>query len=184
MTIIIQNAESLTGQVANRAFVPLAIEAGIEVVIASLVPLAKDKLTLLGQMKVALQDTNPALAAALGIETLTAILDYMAVKAATVVPADQLPVLLDQDGPSVVNAGRDGGTPTQINIGFTTPPVGFQAEIYLDGVYQKTSTQPDSGGNTFDILNDVAAGAHTVRVLYKRTSDGAITRFGPLSSFS
>ncbi|HID72545.1 TPA: hypothetical protein EYP38_01270, partial [Candidatus Micrarchaeota archaeon] len=67
--------------VANRAFVPLAIEAGIETVIASLVPLAKDKRTLLAELVGALAQTNPALAAALNMDTLDAILRFMASKA-------------------------------------------------------------------------------------------------------
>lgn len=184
MTIIIQNAENLTGQVANRAFVALAVEAGIETVIASLVTLAKDRITLLGQLKAALQNTNPALAAALGVETLDAILVYMGTKSAAVMPADELPILLNENGPAVVSAGRDQGATSQVNIGFSTPPEGYEAEIYLDGVYQKTSTQPDSGGTTFDILSNVAEGGHTVRVLYRRVSNGALTRFGPVASFS
>ena len=66
-----------TPQVANRAFLPLAIEAGIEVVIQSIVTLAMDKKTLLIELVDALSISNPELAAALNMDTLDAILKYM-----------------------------------------------------------------------------------------------------------
>ena len=64
--------------VANKAFVALAVEAGIVDVIASIVTLAMDKRTLLEQLVDALDETNPPLAAALNLDTLDAILAYMA----------------------------------------------------------------------------------------------------------
>lgn len=170
--------------VANRGFIALAIEAGIESVINSLVPLAKDRLTLLIAVKDALAESNQPLADALNDDTLGAILDYMASKAAApVLPASALPTLLDEDGPGTVSAGRDGSDATQINIGFSTPPADYTAEIYLDGVYQKDSTQTGSPTvfDTLTVENDLAV--HTVRVLFRRESDGAITRFGPIAEF-
>ena len=166
--------------VANRAFVPLAVEAGIETVIASLVPLATDMKSLLIALKSALATTNSALADALTLQTLGAILDYMEEKGdSPVVMAKDLPELLDEDGPASVSAARDGSVTTQINVTFSAPPDGYSYEIYLDGVLAKAGSNEASGGFVNDIVSDVEAGTHTIRVLFV-DADGKQTRFGPV----
>lgn len=176
-----------TPQVANRAFVALAIEAGIEPVIRSLTGLATDKRTLLIGLVEALEVSNPPLAAGLNTQTLDAILNYMALDVdAAVLPADRLPELLDEDGPASVFAGRDGGDASQVNFSYNEPPSGYTAEVYLDGVFVKHSTLAATDGTVFDIIQNVAAGSHTVRVLYRRDATDsqpiAVTRFGPVAN--
>lgn len=164
-------------QVANRAFVALAIEAGIEVTIKSLVGLARDKVSLLLGLKEALEENNPALAGALNVQTLDAIMEYLSVLPnAGVVDADKLPKLLNENGPAEVYGGRDNNDSSQVNFSYTAPPEGYTAEAYLDGVFVKHSTLAPSAGYVYDILANVVAGAHTLRVLY-RNPDGDITRF-------
>jgi hypothetical protein len=173
-------------QVANRGFVALALEAGIETTIRSLVILAMDKITLLGALKDALQVENAPLADALNLQTLDAILTALAVlhgPNAAIVEANQLPELVSQAGPASVSAARDGGAPTQVNVTYTEPPATFTAEIYLDGVFVKHSTAVPGGGFVNDFIANVPPGAHVVRVLY-RGAEGQITRFGPLVNLS
>lgn len=184
MTIVILDDTVLKEQVVNRAFVALAIEAGIETTIKSLVILAATKEELLVQVKAALAVANPPLAAALGIQTLEAILKYITAKdqVSAVVMAEDLPDLLDENGPASVTAARDGGLSTQVNVSFTAPEAGYTPEIYLDMIYQKDSTVQPSSGFMHDAIQSVAAGAHTLRVLYRQNSDGAQTRFGPIAN--
>jgi hypothetical protein len=184
LTIVILDQTVLKEQVVNRAFVALAIEAGIETTIKSLVTLAATKEDLLVQVKTALAVANPPLAAALGIQTLEAILKYITAKEAVsaVVMAEDLPELLDENGPASVSAARDGGLSTQVNVSFTAPQNGYVPEIYLDGIYQKDSTVAPSGGFMHDAIQNVGAGAHTIRVLYRHTSTGGQTRFGPIAN--
>lgn len=170
-------------QVANRAFVALALEAGIETTLRSLIPLAMDKISLLAALKEALEPNNPQLAHALNTQTLDAIIAALDGPDAAIVEADQLPELLNQAGPASVTAARDPGDATQVNITYTAPPNGFTAELYLDMVFVKHSTLAPSGGFVFDALFGVAPGAHTIRVLY-RSANGQITRFGPLATIS
>lgn len=171
-------------QVANRAVIPLAVEAGIADVIRSLVGLAVDKRTLLIGLKRQLARTNPPLARALNTQTLDAVLDYLRrTGRSAFVDAAYLPPLLDADGPAVVSAGRDASDPAQINIGFSAPPADHTAELYLDGVYIQDSTQPPTDGTVYDILTGVAPGDHTVRVLF-RTPTGGLTRFGPVANIN
>ncbi len=184
MAIVILESEILEQQVVNDAFVPLAIEAGIETVIKSLLTLATTKRELLIMIKATLAVSNPPLAKALGIQTLDAILKYMQKRAAGIVLGDQIPELLDQDGPAGVWVARDGGLNTQINVTFSEPPVGFHGRIYLDGIFQKESVAIPAGGVVNDSIQGVAAGAHSIRVLFRRDSDGAQTRFGPLGTIA
>jgi len=177
---IIQKQEDLMRpSVVNRAFVPLALAAGIETTLVSLVGLGLPDVVLLERLKVALATDNPPLAAALSVDTLNLLLDYLKVKSvpAPVLRAADAPKQLDQAGPASTSGARDGGTTTQVNITFSAPPAGFHYEIYLDGVFAKTGTLV-TGEWTFEALFGVAAGAHTIRVLYVRDSDGAMTRFG------
>lgn len=164
----------------NVAFVPLAVEAGIITTIKSLVGLAVSLPQLVIRLHDALIEDNQPLAEAMNFDTVQALLDYMNASGESVVLGRDLPVTRNQDGPAEVSAGRDGNDATQINIGFSTPPEGYQALVFLDGVYQKTSVQEGSP-LVWDILQGVPAGYHTVRVLYRRVEDGALTRFGPMS---
>lgn len=164
-------------QVANRAFVALAIEAGIEAVIRSLVGLAVDKYTLLVGLKQALEVPNKPLADALNFQTLDAIMDYISTKSGSaIVNANQLPSLLDADGPVSIAAAWQEGVPGQVNVTFNAPPEGWTSEIYLDGVFYKHSTEAGTEGWVNDSLQSVPAGAHTIRVLY-RDGSGNISRF-------
>lgn len=171
--------------VVNRAFVPLAIEAGIEAVIKSLVTLGMSKRELLIQLVAALQDTNPALAAALNIDTLDAILRYMTSQAKTpIVLAADLPVMLNEAGPASVAAARDGGAPTQVNVTFSDRPQGYRYAIYRDGVLAKIGDLAASDGFVNEAIQDVVADgqSHTVRVLFISAELGT-TRFGPVATF-
>ena len=170
-----------TPMVAARGFVALAVEAGIETVIESLVGLAIDKRTLLEQLVAALEDTNPPLAAALNLATLDAILAYISLKSnAAVVDADKLPVLLDENGPVSVAAGWDAN-PGQVNVTYSAPSAGWTAEIYLNGVFAKHSTAVAAGGFVNDAVLDIPTGNYAVRVLY-RDPAGNISRFGPIKN--
>lgn len=165
--------------VANVAFVPLAVQAGIIPTIKSLVGLAKDEISLVILLKQSLWDDNQPLAQAINTGTLGAILKYMALVGESVVFDVDLPDMLDMDGPASVSAGRDNGEPTQVNVGFSTPPEGFECQIFLDGVYVKTSTQTGSP-TVWDTIQGVADGAHNVRFIYRRVSDGAMSRFSSI----
>lgn len=178
-----------TPSVCNRAFVALAIEAGIEDTITSLIPLAMDKRSLLKAVVGALWEENRPLAQALNIDTLDAILAYIMSQARTpIVFARDLPVLLSRDGPASVSAARDGGTPTQVNVTFSddasaTPLTRYA--IYLDGVFARTTTYTHGSGWVNDSIPDVPEDArqHTIRVLFV-DDDLAITRFGPIAAFT
>jgi hypothetical protein len=175
-----------TPTVANKAFVPLAVEAGIVDVIASIVTLAMDKKTLLIRLVEALSDTNPELAAALNHDTLDAILRYMAkLPKAPVALTSELPEMVNESGPASVAAGRDGGTPTQVNVTFSDRPAGYRYAIYLDGVLQKVANLDGAAGYVNEAVSDVAVDGqqHTIRVLFV-TDELAITRFGPIATFS
>lgn len=177
------NVEGLgRAQIANRAFVQLAVEAGIIPVMRSIVGLAMTKNRVVIELAAALETDNPELAMAINTQTLDALLEYMsAMDTPAVVDALNLPTALDEDGPAVVTAGRDSGDATQLNIGFSEPLQDYMPEIYLDGVYIKDSVQASTDGTVFDIISGVEAGAHTVRVLF-RDPDGGLTRFGPVAS--
>ncbi len=184
MAIVILESEILEEQVVNDAFVPLAIEAGIETVIKSLLTLATTKRQLLILVKAALAVSNPPLAKALGIQTLEAILKYMQKRAAGIVMGEDIPELLDEDGPASVTVARDGTVNTQVNVTFNKPANGYTPRIYLDGVFQKNSTVTPSGQFMNDSLANIPAGAHQIRVLFRRDSDGAQTRFGPIGTIA
>lgn len=165
--------------VVNVAFVPLAVQAGIIPTIKSLVGLAKDQIRLVILLKQSLWDDNRPLSLAINTGTLGAILKYMALIGESVVFDVDLPDMLDMDGPASVSAGRDGGLATQVNVGFSTPPEGFECDIYLDGVFVKTSVQTGSP-TVWDTIQGVVAGAHTVRFIYRRVLDGAMSRFSSI----
>ena len=171
-------------QIANRGFVALAVEAGIVGVIESLVLLAVDKKTLLGQLSDTLSSSNPELADALNTQTLDAIMAYMdTLDTSGVVEAQNLPVLMDEDGPVSVTANWNGGSPSseQIDVTYWKPPVDYTAEIYLDGVFAKHSTVEPAGDYCFDAISGIQVAITNVRVLY-RDGEGNLTRFGPIAN--
>jgi len=173
-------------QIVNRGFLPLAIEAGIEGVISSLIPLATTKRELLIHLVGALTPTNPALAEALNTETLDAILNYMMSKTSTpVVYTANLPPQLDENGPASVVAARDGGEPTQVNVTFSDRPATYKYAIYLDMVLVKEGDLAGAGGFVNEALQEIAPDGkrHTIRVLFV-SPDLAVTRFGPVASFA
>ena len=172
-----------TPQVANRGFVALAVEAGIVTVIQSLVGLALDKRSLIIQIVEALEDSNPELAAAMNMQTLDAILDYVSLTDAAVINASDLPALLDENGPVSVSAGWDGGSASseQINVTYSEPPAEYTAEIYLDGIFAKHSTVAPAAGYCNDAVSGIQVAISTVRVLY-RDGDGNLTRFGTIAT--
>ena len=169
-------------QIANRGFVPLAVEAGIVPVIESFVGLATDKKTLLIEVVKALKNDNKELSESLNYQTMDAILLYMESLDAGVVEARDLPVLLDEDGPVSVTAGWEGGDAgsEQINVTYTEPPIDYTAEIYLDGIYAKHSTVAAVGGFCNDSVTNVTVSIETVRVLF-RSADGSQSHFGPIA---
>lgn len=170
-------------QYANVVFVPLALAAGIENLIKSLVPLAIDRRQLLILLVEALQDINPPLAAALNTQTLEAIMAVIAADPdAVVVPVDKLPATVNEDGPASVSAARDASVTSQVNISFPAPPQGGGYVIAVNEQPLKRVEVYTGGG---DWVNEAiqgvpeAAEVH-VRVLYL-TADGAMTNFGPLA---
>lgn len=169
-------------QYVNRGFVPLAIEAGIVEVIASLVGLAMDDIDLCFQLKLALRDANPELARAINLDSLRALMDYIAatVEAAPVVRAEALPKTVNEDGPETVVAARDKRALEQVNISFVAPPAGYTYEIYLNGVFLKRGENPASEGWVSDFITGVPEGKHAVRILYV-TPEEKLTRFGSLA---
>lgn len=170
--------------VANKAFVPLAVEAGIVDVIASIVTLAMDKRTLLERLVDALEETNPPLAAALNLDTLDAILAYMAkIQKSPVALTSDLPEMLNANGPASVTAARDAGVPGQVNVTFSAQPEGWLYAIYLDGVMAKVGSLAGTSGFVNEAIQDVPEGAHTIRVLFV-TPELAITRFGPIAEIA
>lgn len=167
-------------QTANRAFVPLAIEAGIEEVIKSLIGLAIDNRTLLIKLKEVLWETNQPLSEGLNTQTLDAIIAYLGESSLSICEAGSLPKLLSEDGPISVSAAWDGGVADQLNVTYSEPPLDYTAEIYLDGVFMKHSEIAAVTGFCSDIISNVVT-ASTIRVLY-RNMDGDITRFGPIAT--
>lgn len=169
--------------VINIAFVPLAIEAGIEATIRSLVPLATDDKSLLIALKDALEPSNPTLAEALRPDTLGLLVRYIAQKdAGSVASLNDVPETLNADGPAATFAGRTGDT---ISVTWTGPPADHTSLILLDGVIVHHSAAQDDGDGTADdsfVYAGLSNDAHTIRVLYKRTEDGAITRLGPVAT--
>jgi hypothetical protein len=177
--------------IVSRGFLPLAVEAGIEETIASLVGstgigLRELLLAIKAELGEGQDPPNRPLAEALNLDNLSAILGYVARSGGAVLPASQLvqtnlPTLLDEDGPASLDAARDGEVTGQINLSFPESPSGYtDYEVYLDGVYWKTGSEAAVDGWVNDSIADVPDGAHTARVLYL-DEDGAQTRFGPVA---
>jgi len=180
--VMVETSENLEARAyASDAFVPLAVEAGILTVINSLTPLALSEGELLLQLKTALAESNPPLAAALTVDTLAAIMEYANVVGNPVIPVENLPEYITATPPVLTSAGRDGGAPSQVNIGFTAPPPNYTYRIYLDGVFAKAGNLPPSGGTVFEALFGVSSSAHTVRVLFV-SGGGAYTMFSNIQN--
>jgi len=164
--------------VVNSAFVPLAIKAGLPAVIEGLVLVGLPFSVLLEQVTQAIEANNPSLAAALNNDTLRAVLDYMAVNGSSVRLGFALPQTLDMAGPIFGSAPyRDNGNTAQVNLSISAPPEGFVVDIYLWETRKKTSTVTPSGGYLYDSISGVDGGTQVIRAIYRRVSDGALSRF-------
>lgn len=168
----------------NRAVLLLALEAGIAQTIVSVIGLGADSSTLLARVKGALRDDNPALVESLTPNVFDALIRHLQESGQldAIVPDNQLPGLLDEDGPEGVFVSWQVETPETIFITWSAPPAGYLSEIYVDGVFMKRSTQEGSG--TVDdsvVVPGLSAGEHTVRVCYFDPVAGAVTRFGVLA---
>lgn len=184
-----------TPTVINRAFVALAVEAGIETVIKSLIGMwGMDLRSLLLKVKEALSDSNAPLASALNADNLAAILDYMSRAEGGIVPMVNtlplaLPMLENVAGPASVSAAFDGGVTEQVNVSIPEagdPATWTQYEIYVDGVFWKTGTNSPSAGWINDSVQGVPTTAQTIRVLFARSEDGQRyqTQFGPIATLT
>lgn len=164
--------------IANSAFVPLAISAGLPSVIEGLVLVGVPLSLLLEQVTNAIQANNPSLADALNNDTLRAVLDYMAISGSSVRLGFNLPQTLNMNGPVFGSAPyRDGGNPSQVNLSISAPPDGFVVDVYVYEIRKKTSVVTPSGGYLYDSISGVEAGTQVIRVIYRRLSDGALSRF-------
>jgi hypothetical protein len=193
MTVL---AVNLTGygqpMVVNKAFVPLAIEAGIETTITSLIRYALTEKQLVIAVKEALlredpqtgQPYNAALAEAWNQGTQRAVLTFLAKKNATPFAlASALPVTVPESGPAMVSAARDQAVVTQVNVSFSQPPEGYRYAIYYDGLLVKVGNETPSSGWVNESLADIPDDdlSHTIRVLFV-TPDLALTLFGPVAT--
>ena len=140
-------------QVANRAIIPIAIQAGLADLVAALVPMATNRLTLLVALVAELekaqayalgQSTTPPHATlnlavlqdvllhthpgeiyqAINTDVLTRLLDYIdADIAAPVMSVSKLPDTLHAPGPAIVTAERDPEDASALLILFSEPPL-------------------------------------------------------------
>jgi hypothetical protein len=164
--------------VANSVFVPLAISAGLPAVIEGLVLVGVPFAVLLTQVTSAVQVNNPILADALNNDTLKAVLDYMATTNSSVRVGFNLPQTLNMDGPVFGSPPyRDGNNPSQVNLSISEPPVGFVVDVYVYETRKKTSAVTPSNGYLFDSINGVDGGTQIIRAIYRRLTDGALSRF-------
>lgn len=174
-------------QVANRAFVQIALDLGAESLIRSMVgeyAITEKRLLelLIGQ----LEGPQPDIAAALNIHSLRAIVSAIAVdlENATVMPVSGLIPLADEDGPASVTASR--GTGKSVDVTFTDYPsitdAVVSAEVYIDRVFAKHVSTLASGGivsTTVQVAND--GKEHVIQVLYRIIDNNGImklSRFG------
>jgi hypothetical protein len=190
------SAVNLTGygqpMVVNKAFVPLAIEAGIEATLTSLIRYGMTEKELVIAVKTELMQPDPAtgepynaeLAAAWNQATQKAVLNFLQLKHKTpFVTADSLPVTVPEAGPAMVSAARDQTVVTQVNVSFSQPPEGYQYAIYFDGILAKVGNEAPDSGWVNEALADIADDSlsHTIRVLFV-TPDLALTLFGPVAT--
>lgn len=176
--------------VIDRGFVAHAVDAGIVTTIQSLISgQGVSIVTLLANLKDALISDNEALANSLSIDNLQLILDYMArIGVPPVVVPNDAPLLIDEDGPT--GTWTSAGAGNTINITFQKPTAGqlvspfstYTAEVYANGVYQKSITGEASIG-TQDTTVDVPGSVVHIRVCYVDDSDPAqMSRLGPTST--
>jgi hypothetical protein len=165
--------------VVNSAFVPLAIQAGLPAVIEGLVPVGLPFAVLLEQVTAVVQPNNPILAAALNNDTLKAVLDYMLLTGSVVRLGMMLPPMLNMDGPQfLASPYRDPNDAGQVNMSIGVPPEGFEVDIYLWETRKKTSNVAPLNGVLYESVSGVPIGTQVIRALYRRVSDGALSRFG------
>jgi len=164
--------------VANSAFVPLAISAGLPAVIEGLVLVGVPLSLLLEQVTNAVQANNPTLADALNNDTLKAVLDYMAISGSSVRLGFNLPTTLNMAGPVFGSAPyRDGNNPSQVNLSISEPPEGFVVDVYVYEMRKMTSDETPVGGYLYDSISGVDGGTQIIRAIYRRLTDGALSRF-------
>ena len=164
--------------IVNSVFVPLAISAGLPNVIEGLVLVGVPLSLLLEQVTSAVQANNPTLADALNNDTLRAVLDYMAISGSSVRLGFNLPQTLNMDGPVFGSPPyRDGNNPSQVNLSISEAPEGFVVDVYIYEVRKKTSNVTPSGGYLYDSISGVDGGTQVIRAIYRRLSDGALSRF-------
>lgn len=163
----------------NPLFVQQAVEAGIAATIRGIVngqpmPL----LDLVVAVRTALWDANRPLAEGLNQYTMSAILNYLSlIGEGIAINSQQIPQALDIDGPVGTWASYNAGT---LSVTWTTPPEGFGSQIVVDGVIvgysEVVDTQDGNADDAFAVT--LGAGAHVVRVVYRRIDDGALSRLG------
>lgn len=169
----------------NPIFVQTAVEAGIAATIRSIVngqPM--DLMDLLLALRQTLWDVNRPLAEGLNQYTLMAILNYLAlVGEGVAVNSQQIPQALDIDGPAGTWVSYNAGT---LSVTWSTPPEGFASQIVVDGVIVGYSEVTDTNdGNADDAFSvTLGAGAHVVRVVYRRIADGALSRLGTIANLN
>jgi len=197
-----------TPQVANRALLPLAIEAGLLDLVRYLVPIAVDKRTLLERIIEALEQAvagnpHPCLNMtvfqevlemirpgdvynAINVDTLDRLLEIVNENPkAPVMEVKALPKMALVGSPPIVKAGRDRQKPTQVNVVFSAPPADAKYEIYLDLQLALIGNKdPDEDGYVYERLLVPEDGKrHSVRVLFN-LPENRMTPFGPPAFFS
>ena len=166
--------------ILNPLFVPLALEAGIGATIRSLVNAEPmDIMALAVALRVALWDVNEPLARGINRDTLAAILAALDDAGETVaISSKKLAPSTAQAGPEGVFASYSDGT---VFVTFSAPPAGWQTLIVVDGVIVKLSdaTDENASGTADDtVVIALSAGDHTVRAVYRRVEDGALSLMG------
>jgi len=154
-----------TPQVAVPTYVAEAISAGIDVTIRSLVHLATDRRTLLEELVTALEPYNAPLAASLNTDTLDAILRYMEASGGGLVLGNNIPDLLDADGPEAIWPVYYPDTDTLV-VGWQDANAGDYARCYVTFDQVVVYDGPNPAGN-IEIPGFVpSAGVHSVGVCW------------------
>lgn len=164
--------------IVSPLFVPLAVEAGIDYTIKTVVNGSPMELVdLVIALRSALWDVNRPLAEGINQASLTAILDYYAQTGEVVaIATNRLPSMIDQDGPG--ESFWVGYTNPILTCTWAEPPEGWDSLIAVDNIPLKLSKARSEGDGTSDDSLSIAlgTGTHTVRVCYRRQIDGALSR--------
>ncbi|RMG88414.1 MAG: hypothetical protein D6712_03710 [Chloroflexi bacterium] len=169
----------------NLLFVQQAVEAGIAATIRGIVngqPMGLIELVV--AVRTALWDVNRPLAEGVNQYTMLAILNYLSlIGQGIAVSSQQIPEALDMDGPVGTWVSYNAGT---LSVTWTNPPAGFASQIVVDGVIVGYSeARDDVDGNADATFNvSLSAGAHVVRVVYRRVADGALSRLGVVANLN